>query len=425
MFSSIEAFISLRYLRTKRKEVFISIITIISVLGVALSVMVLNIVLSVMTGFETELKAKLIDANAHIIVRQHIGYMVNHQSIIDKVKTVPGVISAFPYTYNQAMISESGRARGIIVRGVADDVESRKKLASLTGEDAIIDKLFQKQIIDIARPDGSNTTAQLPPLLIGESLRQNLAIAPQGIVSLFSPELTASPQGLIPRTKRFYVVDVYRSGLMEYESSVAYTSVEAAQQFFDLGSAVTGVELVVDDVFKVQALTEKVLDVLGGASSPYFATDWTEPNRALWEALQLEKREYFIVLLLLILVASFSIISTLVMVVMEKTKDIAILKSLGASDRSILKIFLLQGAIIGTSGVVFGSLLGLLGCLALRSYGFPIDESVFSLDTVPVQIEFSNFLLVAGSGLIITILAGVYPAYRAASLKPAEALRYE
>ena len=420
-----ETFLALRYLRSKRKEVFISIITIISVLGVAVSVVVLNIVLSVMTGFEEELQSKLLDASAHIIIRQYGGEMEDAKAVMEKVKKVPEVVAAFPFTMNQALISNDSGARGVLIRGVADLPEPREKLGKLLGDQKAVDVLFHPPKIRVERPDGESNEVRLPALIVGKALRDKLGLLPGTPVSLLSPQMSSSPQGLVPKMKRFLVVDSYASGLVEYESGLAYASMEDAQAFFGLGSTVSGLEVTVSDLMRAKLVSTSILSALGGSNAPYSATDWTEPNKPLWDAIRLEKRVYFIVLLLLILVASFSIVSTLIMVVMEKSRDIAILKTMGASDSKILRVFILQGAIIGVSGIILGTILGYLGCVGLRVYGFPLDEAVFSLRQVPVHMKIENFIAVAIAAFFITVFAGVYPARRAARLRPADALRFE
>lgn len=420
-----ESFLATRYLRSKRKEVFISIITIISVLGVAVSVVVLDIVLSVMTGFEEELQSKLLDASAHVIVRKHGGELDDYQAVAERVKRVPEVTSAFPFTMNQALISNDSGARGVLIRGVADQPEAREKLAKLLGDPKAVDVLFHPPVIRVERPDGEMNEVRLPALIVGKALRDKLGLLPGTPVSLLSPQMSSSPQGLIPKMKRFLVIDSYSSGLVEYESGLAYTALPDAQAFFGLENSVSGLEVSVQDLMRARRVADDIVQTLGGDSSPFVATDWTEPNKPLWDAIRLEKRVYFIVLLLLILVASFSIVSTLIMVVMEKSRDIAILKTMGASDRMILRVFVLQGSIIGVSGIILGTLLGYLGCLALRIYGFPLDEAVFSMRQVPVHMKLENFAAVAVAAFFITVLAGVYPALRAARLRPADALRFE
>jgi len=420
-----ESFIALRYLRSKRKEVFISIISVISVLGVAISVMVLNIVLSVMTGFEAELRDKLIGATAHLIVRSYNGPIENYTELTEKIAGVPGVVSAFPYTQDQAMLSTPAGSRGVIIRGVADTPTARMKIDQYMSADNNSAQLFSPVEYAVQRPDGVRDIVKLPPLIVGQELLRRMALVPGTPVTIFSPELSSSPQGLIPKQRRFVTTGAYSSGLVEYEGGVVYTSLEAAQSFFGSRDAVTGIEVDLEDLFKAKELGARIAEVLGGIDSQFFITDWIDMNRPLWKAIELERRVYFIVLLLLILVASFSIVSTLVMVVMEKTKDIAILKSMGATDSSILRIFLVQGSLIGIVGTIVGTLLGVLGCVGLREFGFEIDQAVFSLDKVPVHMLPENFATVAVAAFFITSLAGIYPAVRAARLKPADAFRFD
>lgn len=423
--SRFENFIALRYLRSKRKEVFISIITVISVLGVAVSVLVLNMVLAIMTGFETELQAKLTDANPHIRVYRFGGTVDNYAGLIDAIRQIPGVEGAFPYTYSQAMISTPGGASGVLIRGVADDPYARKKLEKVLEAGSSTEPLFIDQPVEITRPDGSSDSVVLPPLIVGKALRERLGLAIGAPVTLFTPELASSPQGLVPKLKRFVVVGSYSSGLVEYESGLAYTSLPAAQKFFGLGEDVSAVEVYLKEPSAAPRVAKMIQEKLFDFGPLLRAQDWTEINRPLWDAIKLEKQVYFIVLLLLILIASFSIISTLVMVVMEKSRDIALLKTMGADDGSIRRIFLVQSSIIGIVGVILGTVLGYLGCIGLRVYGFPLDAKVFQLSQVPVTLEWENFAAVALAGLVITSLAGIYPAQRAAKLRPADALRFE
>jgi lipoprotein-releasing system permease protein len=420
-----ERFMALRYLRSKRKEVFISIITIISLLGVAVSVMVLTIVLAVMTGFEEELQTKLIDANAHITVKHYRGSLEDYDSVAEEIGNLPQVDSVFPYTYSQAMIRNDQAARGLLIRGIHQSEAPAQKLKKLLHDPDSIDRIFSRAEVLIDRPDGTKDRVFLPTIFIGEELQHKFGIFEGSIVTLLSPELSSSPLGLVPRHRRFVVGGVYSSGLVEYESGLAYISIKEAQEFFKLGDTVTGIEVMIKDRTRTGPVMDAISRVLKDKETGFYLSDWTDQNKPLWDAIQLEKRVYFIVLLLLILVASFSIVATLVMVVMEKGRDIAILKSMGASDSQILKIFILQGSLIGCGGVILGTFMGYAGGLLLREYGFPIDARVFSLDTVPVHLNLSNFIIVAVAGFIITSLAGIYPAYRASRLPPAEALRYE
>jgi len=420
-----ERFIAARYLKSKRREVFVSIIAVISIVGVALSVVVLNMVLSIMTGFEGELRRKLVGANAHIIVRQSGQALEQAEEVVARVQRIPGVKAAFPYTSNQVMLSSKSGTRGLIVRGVANDRAAKEKLEAYFSDETNVDRLFETKALPIVRPDGTEDTIEFPSLLVGRELARRINLSFRNPVTLFSPELRAGPAGLVPRQRRFALAGTYRTGLVEYESGVAYMSLENAQAFFSMGSAVTGVEIELENLLDVKRVGAEINEALSGLNGFFFVTDWMEQNQPLWEALKLEKQVYFIVLLLLILLASFSIVSTLVMVVMEKSRDIAVLKSLGASNNSVMKIFLLQGALIGLSGTIIGTVLGYLGCVALREYGFPIDVQVFSLDTVPVYIVPENFLTVAVAAFLITSLAGIYPARRAAKIDPAVAFRFD
>jgi len=419
-----ERFIGLRYLGSKRKEVFVSILTVISILGVAISVMVLDAALAIMTGFELELQDKLVSSQAHILVRRYGGSLSDWPSLVKKIEEIPEAKSVFPYTYHQAMVSMRGQAQGVLVRGVANTSGAKEKLAEIVKPSSSIDTLFSPAAVEIYRPDGETDEVQLPPILVGKSLAEKFGLYPGAVISMLGSQVSAGPFGLSPRVGRFVVVGIYSSGLTEFESSLVYTSMESGQKFFSEGEQVSGVEVSVSDVFHAPEIAQKVLAYLGGDRSGYHVVDWTVPNKPLWDALQMEKTVYYVVLLLLILVASFSIVSTMVMIVMEKSADIAVLKVMGATDRSVLSIFLFQGLVIGSLGTGLGTLLGYVFCVLFRLYGFPIDPKVFSLETVPVRIDSMNFILVAISGFVITSLAGIYPAFRASRIRPAEVLRF-
>lgn len=403
---------------------FISIIAIISVLGVAVSVMVLDIVLAVMTGFEGELKSKLIDTSSHVTIRKYGGELSDWEQIRERVLSVDEVVSVNPYTYNQGMLSHHGGATGLLIQGITPDPSQIAKLKQniIAGS---ADDLFSPGSLKIKRPDGENDEVQLPTIVVGKALASRSGIEVGEPVSLLAAQFSSSPQGLIPRLKRFLVVGIYSSGLVEYESGVAYASVPTAQNFFGLGDNVTGLEVTVKNLDRAGIVKERVSKELMDLPGSYDVSDWSSKNKPLYDALNLEKRVYFIVLLLLILVASFSIVSTLVMIVMEKSRDIAILKTLGAKDRSIRNIFLFQGIFIGVAGTSLGTLLGLLGCFALKQYSWQLDETVFALSSVPVYFSAANFATVALASLVITAVAGIYPARRASKLRVADALRYE
>ncbi len=420
-----ERFVAFRYLKSKRKEVFISIITVISVISVALSVMVLDIVLSIMTGFEDELQAKLIDASAHLTIKRFAADVEHVDQVVEIIKKDPDVTGVSPFTYNQALLSTPAGSRGLLIRGISNIKEATEKLEKNLIQESKINDLFNPPLMAVKRPDGTEDEVQLPGLIVGKSLSDRLGLSVNSVVTVLSPQFGNTPQGLVPKTRRFLIVGIYSSGLVEYENGLAYASIPEAQRFFSLGDSVSGIEVSVKDLFQAKVVGERIINSLSEAGISLYATDWTEPNKALWEAMKLEKQVYFIVLLLLILIASFTIVSTLVLIVMEKGKDIAVLKTLGASNKMIVKIFMLQGMIVGGLGISLGTILGFSGCIALREFGFPLNEAVFSLKQVPVHMIPSNFILVAVAAFWITFFAGVYPAKRASSLNPAEALRYE
>ena len=423
--SRFSSFIAKRYLWSKRSEAFITILTIISITGVALGVAVLNITMSIMTGFETTLKEKIVGANSHITIRKVGGSLDQWKAVRDVVFKVPEVTSVSPFTYNQALLKVENKSVGILIRGIEKSSASSDELQSDTPNDPeAINRMFDPDPVSVFTESGQADTVVLPGIIIGKELSVNYGLSRGDVVSLLSSQVSSTPMGLLPKFKRFVVAGVYSSGLIEYESGVAYMPISDAQSFFKLAGDVTGLEVKIKDLNKspqvTQAITQAVSGEIGG---PIYAQDWSEQNKPLWEAIRMEKRVYFIVLLLLVVLASFSIISTLVMLVLEKRKDIAVLKTLGATDSAIAKIFRTQGAVIGAVGTILGLLLGYIGCKILQAYGFPLDERIFQMSQVPVKIDLMNFLIVGVCSFIICFISTWYPSKRAASLHPSEILR--
>ncbi len=424
--SLISQIIARRYLRTKRNEAFITIITYISLVGVALGVAILNIVMSIMTGFEVELKNRLVGTNSHIVVRSLGGIVHDWQDVRATIGELPDVISVSPFTYSQGLIRANGQSTGVLLRGIQVESAGGEQLASFLPDSSKISLLDNPPTVEVFDKEQQQPRkVDLPALIIGDELSRSLGISTGDTVSVLAPNVQSTPFGLVPRFRRFVVVGRYSSGLVEYESAIAYASLPVAQQFFRLGDGVSGLEVRVKDINKAPEVSSKIMGVLSESQVGLYAQDWTESNRALWEAIRLEKSAYFIILLLLVVLASFSIVTTLIMIVLEKRKDIAILRTLGASAREISGIFRYQGAIIGGFGTLAGTLLGVLGCLALEKYGFPLPEKIFPVDTLPVQMNWLSFLLVAVCSFVICYLATLYPALRASKLNPSEILRYE
>ena len=421
-----ELMIGLRYLRAKRTEAFISLITVISIVGVMIGVMTLNIVLAVMTGFEEDLRDRILGFNPHIVLISYAGAIRDHEAVVQQVRDTPGVAAAAPLVYGQVMLSSGQSVSGVVVRGVppgeADAiVDLERHLVS-----GAVAKLGAPFEVPVERGDegeeGGDTTT-LTGVILGQELAKQLGLEIGDPVSVISPLGTPSPMGMIPKVKRFAVAGTFDSGMYDYDSSLLYMSLPDAQRFFGLDDAVTGVEIRVDDIGAADVVARRLERALG---TPYRARDWMEVNRNLFLAFRLEKVVYFIVLTLIVLVAAFNIIATLIMVVMEKRKDIAILKSMGATNRSIAAIFMLKGLIIGVVGTLLGVVGGYAGCWLLARYQFvELPKDVFYVSTLPVRVYGENFAIVAAVSVVICLLATIYPARQAAGLAPVEVIRYE
>jgi lipoprotein-releasing system permease protein len=418
-----ELFISLRYLRAKRREAFISLITVITAVGVMIGVMTLDIVLSVMTGFEEDLRDRILGFNPHIVISSLTGPISDYEQIVEKVRQVPGVVAAAPFVYSQVMVTSRQSVAGVLVRGLEPprandvvDLVDHLRDGSLAG-------LGREQEITVH--DGTEErSVSLSGVIIGRALAQQLGVILGDPINVVSPlNNTPGPLGLVPKVKRFVVAALFDSGMYSYDEGLMMMSLADAQGFFGLGNRATGVEVRVQDVYAAQMIARRLETTLG---FPYKARDWTESQRNLFAALALEKTVYFVVLLLIILVAAFNIIATLIMVVMEKRKDIAVLKSMGASSRSVGRIFIYKGLIIGVVGTLLGTLLGYGGCWLLDHYHFiELPKDVFYVATLPVKIYPENFVMVAAASIIICLLATIYPARQAARLAPVEVIRYE
>jgi lipoprotein-releasing system permease protein len=408
---SYEVLVALRYLRARRKQAFISLISLLSMAGVALGVCTLIVVLSVMSGAEAELTRKILGLNAHVGVHRAGGVMDGSGRVVEQAQADPQVVHAAPVVHGQVMVVSSASASGAILRGVAPaDAAEVLDLERMMVMGRVAD-------LDAAGPEG------LPGVLLGAALARRLGASVGQAVNLINPVGEDTPVGRVPKSEPFRVAGVFRSGMYQYDSSLCYVSLRAAQRFLGLGSAVTGVELQVADIYLADRVARRLGDRLGPL---YYAQDWMSMNHSLFSALKLEKITMFVILILIVLVAAFGIVSSLIMLVMEKTGDIAILKTMGATARSIRRIFVLEGLIIGVLGTAAGTGVGLLLCTLLARYQFielPLD--VYALDTLPVMVEPVVVAAVALAAIVITLLATIYPAHAAGRLQPAEALRYQ
>jgi lipoprotein-releasing system permease protein len=315
------------------------------------------------------------------------------------------------------MLTSGTRVSGVLVRGIDPDRVSAVMDLQRYLLNGRLSSLQAQQPIQV-----EGRTVSLPAIILGERLAKQLGVSEGSPVQIISPIGSATAIGVIPKVRRFVVTAIMKTGMSEIDSAVVFMSLSAAQSFFDLDGAVTNVEVRIHDVKDSRAVAARLQNQLG---LPYFAEDWTRLWPNLFSALQLEKTVYFLVLLLMILVGAFNIVSTLVMVVMEKRKDIAILRSMGATRESIRKIFLLKGCVIGLVGTALGVLLGLAVCGLMAQYQFSLPEGMFLIPTVPVRVYGSNFVLVAVASFIVCFLASIYPSRQAAKLDPVEIIRYE
>jgi len=415
-----EWFIGLRYLKAKRKQTFISIITIISIAGVMLGVMALIVVLSVMSGFQKTLKEKILGTQAHLVVLKATDRGMDHyEEVLQKVERVKGVVSAAPFIFSQVMLSSDSGTSGVVLKGI--DPNRVGKVTELARN------LKSGRLEDIK--EGKET--DLPGIILGVELAKHLSVSLGDPIQVISPLGTMTPMGMMPKMKRFRVKGIFYSGMYEYDNTMAYISLESAQKFFSMEAHVTGIEVKTEDIYRVKEIGKEIRKQMG---FPFWTKDWMEMNRNLFAALKLEKIAMFIILVLIVLVAAFNIISTLIMVVMEKNKDIAILKSMGAPSRGILKIFMIEGGVIGVVGTILGTLLGLGAAFNLETitgfvenlFGFKILASdVYYIDKLPSQVNPLDVSLIVITAILISLLATLYPSWRASKLDPAEALRYE
>lgn len=406
-----ELFIALRYLLTKREHSFISVISLMSVLGVGLGVAALIVTMSVMSGFSTEFRDKLLGLSSHVIAGVSGAPLRNFPAQMEKVASIKGVSAVTPIIYSEVMLSKAGAPKGVILRGI--DLDSARGVLTI-----------HKDMVD-GRLEDLGADSAVPGILLGYELASRLGVNVGSTVNVLTPSLRGSAVGFTPKVKIFQVVGLFKTHMYEYDSSSAFVSLAAAQEMLGFKSdAAMYLDVRLHDPDEAPAISSEILKKLGGM--PYYVRTWIDMNGNIFAALKLEKAGMFVVLIMIVLVGSFSIITSLVLLVMEKTRDIAILMSMGATADSIRRIFLLQGCIIGGVGTIMGYILGLGAALAIREFQFiKLPPDVYPMDTIPVRLDWVDLTAIGITAFLLCFVSTLYPASKAASLKPVEALRHD
>ncbi|MBI4460128.1 MAG: ABC transporter permease [Acidobacteria bacterium] len=410
---SFEFFVALRYLRAKRKMAVISVITAISVLGIAAGVMSLIVALAINNGFRQDLQGRLLGATAHVnLQRRDGGGIRDWELLLSQFSGAPGIVASAPALYGTVLASHGNRSSQMILKGVDPEAESRVGNLLSTVREGSIEAL--------SKPVAPNAA---PPVVIGKMMADSLGASPGDSILLTSPQGHLTPFGLVPRYRYFQVVAVFDSGFYDFDTNWAFSSLQAVQQLLGLGDVVSVVEFKVDDIYQAPQIAKAIEQTAG---TEYASSHWMELNRAIFSALQFEKLITVITIGLIVFVAALNILVSLVMMVMEKYRDIAVLVSMGARRKQIRNIFLLQGALIGVAGTVLGLAGGyLLSWLGDKYHLLRLDPNIYAISYVPFNARIADGFWVAAIALLISFLATLYPARNATSVAPAEALRYE
>lgn len=419
-----ETIIALRHLRSKKRSAFLSIITVIAVLGIIIGVATMCVVLSVMSGFENDLKSRILGANAHLIVIKFGQNFSEYKEVISKVESIKGIKGAAPFVLSEGMISSDTNLSGVIIKGIIPDEAIKVMDIGKNIEEGELSNLDNpEKVILRSQSNLLGGKDNLPGIIIGRELNKILHLNVGDVVTLFSPLGELSPFGPMPKSRKFKIVGTFYSGMYEFDQKFVYVHLKEAQKFFGMMENVTGVEITVKNIDKTVEMGEAIKNKIGGY--PYKVRNWMEMNKNLFSAIRLEKIVMFIILAFIVLVASFNIISTLIMVVIERAKEIAILKTFGVKNRSVVRIFITEGLIIGIFGTIFGEIIGYILCKILSAYHFQLDPEVYYITTLPVLMNPLEFIAVAVAAILISFVATIYPAFQAAKLKPTEGLRYE
>ncbi len=410
-----ELLIGLRYTRAKRRNHFISFISLISMLGIALGVTALIVVLSVMNGFQTELRGRILAVVSHVQISGADGEMSGWEAVAQEAAKLPEVRGAAPYVQAQGMLSFGQSVRGAMVRGIIPDEE--EKVADFRSH-------IKEGSLDSLQPDAFN-------IVLGSELAHALGVLLGDKVTVIAPQGVVTPAGVVPRLKTFTVSGLFEVGMFEYDSALALIRLEDAQKLYRMDDRVSGVRLKLDDLFRAPLVVRQLAATL---TVPAYISDWTRSHANFFRAVQIEKNMMFIILSLIVAVAAFNIVSTLVMAVTDKQADIAILRTLGASPRSIMAVFMVQGALIGFIGLGLGVLGGVTLALNIdvvvpfieRLLGTQLfSKEVYYISNLPSELQWKDVITITGVSFVLSLAATLYPSWRASRTNPAEALRYE
>ncbi|MBC7786098.1 MAG: lipoprotein-releasing ABC transporter permease subunit [Methylophilaceae bacterium] len=412
-----ELFIGLRYTRAKRKNHFISFISLTSMIGIGLGVAALIIVLSVMNGFQEELRNRILGVASHLEITEASNTLSDYPRVINAVKAKPHVLAATPYIMAQGMLSYGSNVQGALVRGVLPLEED--KVAELASH------MKAGKLTDLRADEFG--------IVLGADLASNLGVGIGDKVVLLAPQGQFTPTGVVPRIKQFKVVGLFQIGMYEYDAGLALIHMSDAAKLYRMGDKVSGVRLKLDDLFLAPQVSQQLASSLS-TEGTYFVTDWTQQHANFFRAVQMEKRVMFVILGLIVAVAAFNIVSTLVMAVTDKRADIAIMRTLGASPRSIMQIFMIQGALIGVIGTVVGAVIGIIIALNIDVI-IPFIENLFHvqflskdvyyISDLPSKLIWADVVTIVVMSFVLSLLATIYPSWKAAKINPAEALRYE
>lgn len=409
---SFVTFVSGRYLRTRQKRAFISLITALSIAGVSVGVMALIVVIAVMAGFETDLKSRIMGIRPHLVITKKQGPFTQYNQILERVKRIRGLDTASAYISTQVVLRTTSRAAGALLKGI-----------EATEENSGIKGVNTARLAQVSTGTGhAKTSHELPAIIIGKELAANLGVIRGDTVYMISPRGMLSPAGHIPAMLKFRVADLFESGMYEFDGTLSFVNLVQAQKMLRMPTSVSGIEIRLSDMDQVDGLAEKIAGIV---DSDYRLENWKQINSNLFSALRLEKTVMFIIMALIVLVAAFNIAGSLVMMVMEKRKDIAILKAMGATARSIGRIFVIKGLMIGLVGTALGTSAGLLLCTLLERYAFiHLPTDVYYISTLPVNLKAADVFMIVLCALLICFAATLYPARQAASIDPVEAIRH-